>query len=458
MWGTKTRKALAASDAALARLEGQFTELQHNFTINFTSDDEASSGAFTGNPYKTYAAQVSETSKKYEGRADWGWQPTKNIIDIRAAFTIGEGVEPLIKDGESGGKEALKYIKDFLDANALDEEAAQDWAKEAEIEGKFLVRLRASTDPKDQTIRALFLPWTQHGYKVITAPEDYTQILKVTYQVSGTGRDVTLTTEEFVFASFGGRTHNVDETPTKVASVLRHIEALDKALRDWREINHLFAAPTPTFECEEKAAADALHDRLKNINWKIGKLLVFSGGTFRLVSIDAGGIESIEKEVIRNATVISGSVSIPIHFLGFPELMSNRATADSLMEVVFAGVSRERKVWKGFYDELFEKVLIMSNQTFSTGFNEKAITANLPELGQIKLAQLADVWLPIYEAQAVSLETFLERMPGIDAKVEMKRLEDERKAAMPNVLQEFMNAAGEGRGDGDEDEDEGEEE
>lgn len=398
----------------LKELKKNYAQLQHTVDILISGFEERK--AYKGNPYQSYGSMVKALSEKYSGTADWGNQIAKNIIEVRAAFTIGQGIKPVMKDKKA--EREIEFINQFIESNNLDEEVPQDWAKEAEIEGKFLCRLFANKDTKQIEIR--YIPWTAHEYKIETAEDDYQKYIKATYKVNKTGDPIDLEPHEFVYKKFGGRTHKVNETPPKTGLVLRHIEDLDKALWDWRKINHLFSAPTPYFKCEDKNQAKQLLDRLKDINWKIGKLLVTTA-TFSLVSFSGQGIDSLEKEIISLAKIISGATGVPVHFLGLPDLMSNRAVAENLMELIYASTSKERQVWVGAYEEIFNKALAMANKEFQNNYKADAIGIEIPFVTTEKMKELAEVWLPMYSAGAISHDFFLSKIPGLDIEEEKNR-------------------------------------
>ncbi|MDP4879928.1 MAG: hypothetical protein NWR36_08580, partial [Opitutales bacterium] len=60
----------------------------------------------------------------------------------------------------------------------------------------------------------------------------------------------------------------------------------------------------------------------------------------------AAGGTSLTTEINTIAKIISGATGIPIHYLGFTDLMSNRATAEDLAELVNVTTSHEREAWK----------------------------------------------------------------------------------------------------------------
>lgn len=400
----------------LKELRKNYTELQHTVNILISGMEEKK--LYKGNPYETYGLMVRALSKKYSGTADWGNQITKNIIDVRAAFIIGQGIKPVIKDKTKTRE--MDFIKEFIEFNNLDEEKPQDWAKEAEIEGKFLCKLFVNQDKKQIEVR--YIPWTAHEYKIETETDDYEKYTKATYQINKTGDTVDLEPSVFVYKKFGGRTHKVNETPPKTGLILRQVEDLDKALWDWRKINHLFSAPTPYFKCETVEQAKSLRDLLKEINWKIGKLLVTTA-TFSLEGFSGQGIDSLEKEIITLAKIISGTTGVPVHFLGLPDLMSNRAVADNLMELIYASTSKERHIWIGAYEEIFHKVLEMATNELNGGYDANAIGVEIPFVTAQKMKELVEVWLPIYSSGAISLPFFLSKIPELDIEEETKKQE-----------------------------------
>jgi hypothetical protein len=417
-----------------ARLFGRVQHISstsQTFIVEETNP-AAKSNKFVGNPYRSYAQQVRVTSDMYEAKAEWGSQATKNIIDVRSSFIMGGGVQPRLKSTAKESKtepRELEFIKNFININDIAGQTGLEWAKECEIEGKFLCRLSVDTTSRQIVVR--FIPWTDTSYKVSTRPDDYQDYTSVTMTVNG--REVTIPSSRFVYAKFGGRTHKVNETPTKIGSVLSKIEALDRALRDLREINHLFASPTPTFECEDSISADDLYDRLLQLNWKIGKLLVIGGCKYTMVGPPESSVKSLTEEITTNAKIISGATGVPVHFFGFSDLMSNRATADSLMEMVFSSTEQERATWKRFYTTLFYKAIVLYNETYSDNMDPELVEAEIPHSSQTKMRQIIDFWLELKDRDAVSLQTVLEQVPNIDAQQELGRLDREREKALDEM-------------------------
>src|SRR4030042_1662100 len=161
----------AATDAGqeiakTPRPEGELKRLQFaniQLATNLLIAGEQEGAKYRGNEYLTYDAAVEAIDKKYRGVADWGCLQTGNIIDIRAAFIISEGIQVQeVRKGE--GQRELEFAEAFLDHNNLDEEMAQEYAKEAEIEGKILLKL--DWDEEAKMVAGQTVPGTAKRNKV----------------------------------------------------------------------------------------------------------------------------------------------------------------------------------------------------------------------------------------------------------------------------------------------------
>ena len=401
-----------------------------------------------GNPYTAPNDAIAEVAAKYEGTAIWGIMQVRNIIDVRAAFTIGQGIKIVDKGETTPGKKSreMEHIEQFIKDNDLDEEGPIDLAKEAEIEGRCLVKV--IKDEKKRTAEYRFVSYSDMKYKIETDPDDYKKYIKATYKTLGpNGKDVVVEAKDFVYKRFAGRVTKVNEIMPKIAMVLVQCENLDKALADWREMNKYYASPTPYFECLDMAAAEKMQTALTKINWKIGKALA-GVGKFQMVGMTDTGKDSLEKEIVTNAKMISGDTGIPIHFLGFPDLMSNRSTSTDLFEMIMASTAKERLVWAGFYEELFDKALVAGNSNYKTG----VIKVEILQVSAAKIQELVEVWLPLFTAQVIDLDYMLARIPDADPRAMRKRLDEVGTRMLQQIKeseaqpgQEEPAAAGAGR-------------
>jgi len=349
-----------------------------------TNTDSTSSLHYIGTPsrYNTYRKQVLQLGYLYDNTANWGCMITKNIIDVRTAFSVGDGVRPIKRSTFKGSAEReLSWVKEFMRVNNLDEEMPQEYAKEAEIEGKVL--LRFLVDMKLKQIRVIHVPWRQYEYEITTPDYDYFDYTQAEY-IGSTDKNVSfnLTSPFFVYKRFGGSASKVNDTPPKTAFVLREIEDLDKAIWDWRKINRLFSAPTPFIKCSDAQTAKQIQEWLEGSNWRIGKSLILGGldVDFKLVGWDGEGYTTLKEETQALVKTISGTTGIPVHFFGYPELLSNRDTAENLSQLIGLSTSKERRTWIGTYEELFQKAMIIYNTAFGTALNPQAIDVTIDDL------------------------------------------------------------------------------
>lgn len=390
----------------------QIEALQNTITVLSTEIVKTLESTRTGNPYNTSDTAIDELSKKYEGTATWGNQQARNIIDVRAAFIVGSGIKAVSKKKDGKSTRELEFIQEFIQRNDLDEEMPQELAKEGEIEGRFLGRLFFNED--DEQIDLRHLSYSTYKYKVIADKNDYKKYISVNYKDKD-NKDINITdSNEFIYKRLCGRVNKVNDMTPKVAMVLRQMEDLDKALWDYRHINNLFSSPTPYFKCATKEEAESLYNRLKEANWKIGK---FFCGTaeFSMVSADTQGLEGLKEEIIALAKIISGATGIPVHFLGLPDLMSNRAVSTDLFEFIMASTVKERKLWKGIYEEIFRKVLMMANDKLQKDFDVDSIEVELPYVTDAKIKEIVETWLPLYLEDVIDLDYLLSKIPDIDA-------------------------------------------
>lgn len=437
---------VAFQKGRMTKLENRFQKLQHLVRDDILSITDAAAG-YKSNAYPSYESAVAEINRKYTGTADWGALQTGSIIDLRASFIIGEGITILEKEqGEETSKE-LEWAEKFLEYNDLDKEVAQEFAKEAEIEGKIALKLALEKDKETEKkedkymVSVRFISWYDKKYKIITNPQDYLDYKELKWKATGKNKVETLEAKEFVYKKFGGRIMNPNEAAPKIMKCLTQIENLDKALRDWREINHIFAGPVLFAKCEDSNEVIAALTAMADKNFKIKKMMA---GTFDLsfLELDIKGVESIEKEIITDIKMISGTTGIPVHFLGFVELMSNRATAENLMEMINASTTKERQTWIGAYEEIIKKAMIMFNSATNPEMSKEKqldpdkIKVDIPTITKEHYERLEKIFLPACVAGKLSDEAFLAMIPGFDVKAELERKKVSEESELENIKRE----------------------
>lgn len=432
-------------------------KIQELIVDNILSINEVTK-TYTGNSYKDYKTAVQAISNKYCGKEDWGCTQTGTIIDLRAAFILGEGVQVVPTTATKAEAELeMLWTRDFFTYNGLDAEMAQEIAKEVEIEGKVALNIIYDNEPFKTwpgMVSTRFIPWTAKKYVIEADPTDYLWYKKIHWDATGKISAGNFPEEEFVYKKFGGRIFDPNDAQPKIMKCLTHIDRFDMALWDLRQINHLFAAPIPIIELEADAGVDVakLQDKLDKVNWKVSKGFVLRGGVFSYKSPDPAGIQNLISEIELCIKVISGVTGIPIHYLGLLDLLKNRATGENTRELVMAATAREREIWIGAFTELIEKAMRLYNvksglQQRSRKLEPTNVRVEIPEITQEHWDRLEKVLIPAALGGIISKEYVASQIPGIDmeaeeekkkqkavkeaeeAKEEMARLKEEAKFA-----------------------------
>ncbi len=437
----------------LTDLDGRFKKLQAYVRDNFLQLLD-SVKSYKGNAYNTYAGAVLEIDKKYKGVADWGVAQTGAIVDLRAAFIVGDGitVSPATVDDEA--EKEIEWVEEFLKYNDLDREIVQEFAKEAEIEGKIALKLALEDDKnveqtnidekkEEKQVSVRFISWLIKKYKVVPNPKDYLDYQKLEWGDQGDSKRETLEAKEFVYKKFGGRIMDPNEAAPKIMKCLTQVEALDKAHRDWREINHIFAGPILYFKCLNREEVGKTQEAVNDENFKIKKIFIGTAEA-SFIPLDVKGVDSLEREIEGNLKVISGATGIPVHFLGFADLMKNRSTAENLMEMINAATTKERQIWIGVYEEVITKAMTMWNDSVKQGIGKegkldpKKIKVDIPIITQEYYDRLEKLYLPACLGGKLSDEAFVEMLPNVDAKTEKERREKREEGELEQTKRDLQ--------------------
>jgi hypothetical protein len=374
------------------------------------------------NRYTERAAIIGEIIRKYRGVAERGNQLVGRIIDTRAAFALGAGIGcQQRKEVESGDCHAeLDFIRRFLELNGLDGGTAQQLSREKEFEGQLCLVL--ANDSEADNVSAEVLSWFDTRYEINLDPRRYSRVINLIYGAGDPERRVALPPERFVFFRFNNRINSAEGVPN-LAGLLTECESLDRALTDWRSINHYFASPTPFFRCSDAEQAKDLQARLAGANWKIGKALA-ANADFSFVGIDSAGVESLQHEIETLVKVISAGSGVPVQYLGFPEFMSNRSTAENTLEPVSLVAQSEQQSWRSGFAELFDKAIEIHNRATGGALRPGLIQPSFSFANSRQLQLVEKIYMPLLLESKISLETFLGLLPGVDAQRELKRLGD----------------------------------
>ncbi|OGP58268.1 MAG: hypothetical protein A2V67_20525 [Deltaproteobacteria bacterium RBG_13_61_14] len=420
MFGKRSQtKRIEELEVKLAKSQEYITDI-----LTFSAGEKALSASASPNPYDNREKLIDELVKKYKGYARYGNQLIQRLVDTRAALAMAGGLKAVARDPSAFSRE-LALIQEMVRLNELDGQFGQSLAVEKELEGQVLLILE--WDAEAGNVRLRFLSWNDTRYEVDYDDELYSRILRIRYRRPGNDRqEVVIPAERAVLIKFNARIHSREGIPT-LSGLLVEAEDIDKALRDWRQINRYFASPTPYFRTEDLQEAKDLYDRLLSpgVNWKIGK--VFAGpAEFSLVGMDSAGVESIRQEIETKVKILAGGAGVPVQFLGFPEFMSNRATAENTMEPVALVSIAEQRSWIGGFKDLFDKAVRLRNLNLASDkapFQAGGVEPRMKFITQAQVDRLSALYLPLWEKGAISLKTLLSLLPDIEPEAEEADLE-----------------------------------
>lgn len=445
-------KSYKALETEFAETKRQFNAKIQELSGSILSYQEYVS-PYRGTKYNTYETAVAQAALMYEGTADWGVNQFGSLVQARSSFIMPRNFKLKMK---SGGDEEFLFATNFMNFNDIPEENSHQFIIESEIEGKILLAL--SWDDKtpyiddaknvEQTgmVSVRFISQTSTPYVVNVDPKDYMLIKNAQYTIEGQTEKTTLPENRIVYRKFGGRINQPNKTTSRTLRCLTQIENLDKALRDLRELNHLFAVAIPDLTVETKEDAADARDALDRLNFKPGKAVVHTG-KFAFVQPTMTGTDMLYKEIVVLAETISYNTGIPVHYW-FPELATNRATADDIsFGLVFSSTARERDIWRGLFEELIDKAIMLYNEKASKKLRQGMIEVEIPVVTKDDLDRLESFWLRALSEKAITHKTFLSKIPDIDVEEELEGIKTEADENFQRMKENGMFGMDNGEGD-----------
>ena len=457
----KTPKPEIATKKYLDTLGREFRRLRFDVQASIdTMTGEEVRSLYNGNKYTTYQSAVVALDKKYQNESDWGNGLAANIIDFRAAVTVSSGpqykpaknstIRQKDEDGKSIGKDKVQafepaadieedasaemdFCRSFFDVNDINHETPQELGREAEIEGRVAVTLE--WDETEKQVLIIHRPWLSYKYKE-TRKNKKIESIKWDANEAEKIEAGEASGDTLVCRWFGGRKRAKDPMP-KVARCLTQIDYVDQAFRDWREIDRLYATPIPVFECKTPEEAEEMQERIKaGLNFKIKKAWVVVG-TFKFAGPDMSGIDSLEREIKRQACFIAGTTGYPLQFL-LPDMLSNRSTSENIMESALVHTASERAIWTGFYEELVSKAMkLYSAKTNKTALDPNKLSITISLMTQEQWNRLVLFWLPAFEKDLVTREAVLPQIPDFNVQEELDRRTEADKEKVKQISDEL---------------------
>jgi hypothetical protein len=389
------------------------------------------------NTYKTYKSTIQTIYDMYNNTKDYGGEFLRSVIKTRIAFIAGGGVTVIAEKNK-----VAETINKFLNYNHL-LEGSKLFAnvKIGELEGKDLMVLKPNK--KDEQIAVRNFYSVPDPYWVEMEEKDNQIVKQVVYKSEDENKDQKIAPVKYlIFVRLGGTPDKVNITIPTIGNCLTDIENASRMKYDLRFNNHLYGRLTPTFLTKDNNEAKALSQRLEEDNWEIGK--AYCGTSeLKIVGPPVGATEAIERELIIACRIISINTGIPIHWLAWPELMSNRATAENLLEVINAATIEEREIWE---ESLTELVLKAGRIAYNMGFknwpfniDNENFEIRLPLISLAALKQIQETWIPLAEMGYISKDSVRNKIPGINPLLEKQLIKKEKQEIVNNITNKFKN-------------------
>ena len=454
----KENKAVLKIQSDLNRVRNDFKVFR--FTVQGYIDamtGEESVSIYGNNSYRDYARAVQAINSKYENAAAWGNGLAANIIDFRAAVTVSSGpqykpamnstIQQKDEDGKSVGngsnpianiednaQSEMDFCRDFFDVNNINHEAPQELGREAEIEGVCAVELKWDETKKQVIVK--HYPWLTYKYIEVRSKENPKEIESIKWEAQTGIEAGEIKGDNLICLRFSGRLSSKYPT-TKVMRCLTQIDYIDQAFRDWREINRMYAAPIPIFECDTDEEAENMRDAIKaGLNFKIKKAWAVRG-KFRYAGPEMSGIDSLEREIKRQACFVAGTTGYPLQFL-LPDMLSNRSTSENIMESALIHTASERAIWTGFYEELIKKAMMIYSTAMSkTPLDPNKIAVSISLMTQEQWQRLTSFWLPAFKDDLVTREAVLPMIPDFNVREELDRRDEADNSRIAQITAEL---------------------
>jgi hypothetical protein len=373
------------------------------------------------NRFPTYTEQVHDINDMYNSRTEFGSEFLRAVLDTRVSFIAGEGLVIKAKN-----KQLTDWINQFLDFNKLRSSKLMDAVLLSEMEGKSLMGLFPST--KDEKIKVKLFSYYVTPYRVVMDDFQLGEITKI--EATRNEQDIVLTPDRAVYVKIGGSPDRVNRTVPRIANVLTDIDNGSRTRYDLRHNNHLFGKITPYFKTETSNEAKSLYEKIIAKLWKPGS--AFAGtADYSLVEPAGNAINSLKEELVISMKHISLNTGIPIQWLAYPELLSNRATADNMIEMINSATIRERILWQEGLTDLIRKAMAISFEKGWIKFNKPDdFKIEIPNVSIALLQQISSVWIPLEQNGYISKETVMGKVPGIDPIAEKKIIDKEKEENM----------------------------
>ena len=268
---------------------------------------------------------------------------------------------------------------------------------------------------------------------------DSEDIRSIKYKPKGEiAQEKTINPKEAVYIKVGGTETDINIATNGLHCSLTACENFSRAYYDLRTNSHYFSKLMPNwkFDANDLNAdqdSQAIKNATTNGEWEIGR--GYAGkAEFRLVGPETTAHDTLLGDMLSSLKIVSTNSGIPVHWLSYPELMSNRATADNLLEVTNYATIEDRNIWEEGLHEIIEKAMTIA---VNNGANPGILgdfVVKLPLISLANLKQLIEVYWPLKEDRVISMAYFRNLIPGINPEQEKKKIEEEQEEDAENSL------------------------
>jgi len=393
----------------------------------------------SGNQYTDKRLAIQAIYRKYRDEDEWGCQLMQRIINHRMSMVLPYGVKVMPAEGfdaETAADE-MAFVEAFMERNDFDS-MEDKLCRQGEMEGEVLVLMSWDDNPYevgDVTYDGMPIIsrrlWSVKQWDTILNKDDPDKIEKV---VMDGGKVELKPGEPWVLAAFNATSYAPDFQATTntdavmklrgmpvAAFCLTNAENMDKGMVNWRKVNRYFGNLTPFIQSDSPSETVQIQATIEKSGWRVGKLVVGRG--YKLVGPDTDVSQLLYTEVRANAQMLSVTTGIPIHQLGFPDLIGGgRATSESMTEIDTISLN-DMGTWWNFYHQLFAMAITERNKKLpNKQLNPNAVEPKLLPSGTQAWGRIKDVFLPAGVNGLISKKLFLKQLPDVDVEEEMKQM------------------------------------
>lgn len=389
--------------------------------------------------YDTYEGRVAAILNKYNSVDSLGSSLVRSIIDLRTSFITGEELSISSKD-----EKFVEWVEDFLDKNNFQSQLFIQAVKGAELTGQALFVLKPSEwRNSEKYVEIKYLPFRHADNQAYSISEyrpvytgdfaeNFSHIEVKPAEQALTWRKIQY--EYYTYVRVGGDDSNLLHPTSKTCSVLPYIDSYDTALNDIRLLNYIGARITPVFETNDSNKAAGLRKNLSENGWKIGEAVV-GAAKFYYATPSTGANVNLVNELTAYVKSISVVTGVPVHWLGFTEILSNRSTAETLYDLIKNATINDRSLWQDAIYDLICKAQELYLEMGGTGLSKinYDFKVTLPLIDFSSYRALAEALSIAFQDGAISLQDYRSELPGIDpvktAKLVQAEMEERRELA-----------------------------